>query len=469
MTARLVNLLPALLASLILGACGGGGGGGGYNGGSGGGSSGTTLVSLTIAPANPTIGFGATQQITASGYYSDGSTQDLTGVAIWQSSAPDIATVTAGLVTSVAVGQTTITATSASISGAVTVSVGGAIRLAQTGQVTSYAPGDDGAIKAGVAWPSPRFTVNDCATPMDNTDDVVTDQLTGLMWVRNHGGSTTRTWQQSLDYANALSLCGFSDWRLANVNELESLVNAAENGSTWLPAQGFIVSQASFWSSTTLALHPSRAWAVDVFGNLGEYPKTSTSAAWAVRGPVATGAVTPARTGQTTCYDAAGSVLPSCAGTGQDGELAAGTPWPSPRFRVDGCGAPADTIDDVITDNLTGLTWSRQANLFGPRAWTDAVADADGLSLCGHTDWRLPNQRELRSLVNYEQAVVGNWLALQSFENVQAADSLPCYWTSTSAPFDSTNRAACGFLFEGIFSVLEAKTGMRYVWLVRGG
>jgi hypothetical protein len=168
------NLRTAFLAALsvlMLAACGGGGAS----------HSAPTLVTLTIAPSNPTLAFGATQQMTASGQYSDGSTQDLTSVATRQSSAPDVATVAAGLATSVAVGQTTITATSAGVSGAVTVSVRGAIRLAQTGQDTSYVPSDDGAIKAGVAWSSPRFTANDCGTPVDNTDDVVTDQLTGLV------------------------------------------------------------------------------------------------------------------------------------------------------------------------------------------------------------------------------------------------------------------------------------------------
>jgi hypothetical protein len=247
-------------------------------------------------------------------------------------------------------------------------------------------------------------------------------------------------------------------------------VNAGESGFTWLPTQGFIVSQSSFWSSTTLGLHLDRAWSVDVFGGVGEYPKTTTSAAWAVRGPITAGALTLARTGQMTCYDAAGSVLSSCAGTGQDGEFQAGTAWPTSRFRMNDCGTPADTTDDAITDNLTGLTWLRQANRFGPRAWSDAVADADGLSLCGYTDWRLPNQRELRSLVNYEPSVAGSaWLELQGFENVQAANSVPCYWTSTSATIDPTNSAACGFLFEGIFSVFEAKTATHYVWPVRGG
>jgi len=141
--------------------------------------------------------------------------------------------------------------------------------------------------------------------------------------------------------------------------------------------------------------------------------------------------------------------------------------WPSPRFRTDDCGTLADTTDDIIADNLTGLMWPRQANWFGARLWSDAVTDAT-LTLCGYGDWRLPNQRELRSLVDYEQVVIGNWLVQQGLENVQAANVLSCYWTSTSAPFDSANCAACGFLFEGIFAT-EAKTATHYVWPVRRG
>lgn len=346
----------------------------------------------------------------------------------------------------------------------------GAIQLAKTGQITSYAPGDDGAIRAGVAWPSPRFTVDNCGTPADNTDDVVTDPLTGLMWVRDHGGNTPRTWQQSLDYANALSLCGFSDWRLANVSELESLGNADRYGFFWLAEQGFLMTQGSFWSSTTNVLHANRAWSLNLDGGISESDKPNTGAAWAVRGPASAGVVTLARTGQATCYNAAGGVLPSCTATGQDGEFTAGTPWPSPRFGVNDCGTLADTTDDVITDNLTGLMWPRQGNLFATQSWADAVASANGLSLCGHTDWRLPNRRELRSLVNYGQALAGNWLGTQGFENIQAENSIPCYWTSTSASadVDATHiYAACGYLFDGAFPALQTKTEMHHVWPVR--
>lgn len=455
-----------LFGLCLLAACGGGG----SSGGGGDGSNNTAviaLLSIAVSPANPEPRVGNTQQLMATGTYSDGSARDITGTAAWSSSNTTIAGVDAsGLVTAGNAGAATISASLSGISGDTTVTVQGAVNLARTGQSTSYVADDDGATQVGVAWPGPRFVIDDCGTPGVNGDDVVTDQLTGLTWVRDHGGATTRTWQQSLDYANALSFCGFDDWRLANVNELESLVNAGESGFTWLAAQGFLMSQSAFWASTTNALHPDRAWSVDVFGSVSEYPKTTTTAAWAVRGPGSASVVTLARSGQATCYDTGGLTLPSCAGSGQDGELQAGTPWPSSRFRTDDCGTPA-TDDDVVTDNLTGLSWLRDANRFGLRAWADAVADAAGLSLCGHGDWRLPNQRELRSLVNYETAP-GNWLA-QTFDNLEAANAIPCYWTSTSAPFDSVNRAACGFLFSGIFSVLEAKTAQHYVWPVRGG
>jgi len=96
---------------------------------------------------------------------------------------------------------------------------------------------------------------------------------------------------------------------------------------------------------------------------------------------------------------------------------------------------------------------------------SDTVADANGLSLCGFDDWRLPNQLELRVLLNDETAT-GNWLT-QTFNNEQAANTLSCYWTSTLPPVDPANRAACGFLFEGAISALEPKTATRFVWPVR--
>ena len=59
------------------------------------------------------------------------------------------------------------------------------------------------------------------------------------------------------------------------------------------------------------------------------------------------------KTGQTTCWDTIGNVIP-CPGTGQDGEIQAGVAWPSPRFNDNGNG--------TVTDKLTGLMWTQNAN-----------------------------------------------------------------------------------------------------------
>ncbi len=83
-----------------------------------------TLQSITVTPAAPSISLGTGQQFTATGNYSDGSTQNLTGTVIWSSSATNVATISpAGLASSVAAGSSTISATSGSISGSTLLTV----------------------------------------------------------------------------------------------------------------------------------------------------------------------------------------------------------------------------------------------------------------------------------------------------------------------------------------------------------
>jgi hypothetical protein len=77
-----------------------------------------TLVSISVAPQNPAVPVGATQQFTATGTYSDGSTANITATVAWSSSDTAIAAIgTAGLATGVAQGQTTIQAAMGSING----------------------------------------------------------------------------------------------------------------------------------------------------------------------------------------------------------------------------------------------------------------------------------------------------------------------------------------------------------------
>ena len=76
-----------------------------------------TLASLAITPANSSLAIGSTQQLTATGTYSDGTTANLTGSVTWTSSDSTVETVSSsGLVTSVGLGTAMITAASGTIS-----------------------------------------------------------------------------------------------------------------------------------------------------------------------------------------------------------------------------------------------------------------------------------------------------------------------------------------------------------------
>jgi uncharacterized protein YjdB len=83
-----------------------------------------TLVSLAVAPANSSMPDDATKQFSATGTFSDNSTQDVTQSVLWSSSTPAVATITnLGLVTSVSTGSTTITAMLGSVNNSTTLTV----------------------------------------------------------------------------------------------------------------------------------------------------------------------------------------------------------------------------------------------------------------------------------------------------------------------------------------------------------
>lgn len=83
-----------------------------------------TLVSIVVGPANPSIPIGLTEQMTATGIYSDGSGHDLTNSVTWDSSIKSIATCGAtGRVTAIALGTSVISATSGAITGSTNVTV----------------------------------------------------------------------------------------------------------------------------------------------------------------------------------------------------------------------------------------------------------------------------------------------------------------------------------------------------------
>ena len=176
----------------------------------------------------------------------------------------------------------------------------------KTGQTTKYSTGDDGDLKKGVKWPEPRFT--------DNCDGTVTDNLTGLIWLKNAnctetlGGVSFKEgkldWNEGLTFANKLAdgNCGLSDgskagdWRLPNRFELSSLLNLEYNKPALSNTAGTgefaggdpfgNVQPYFYWSSTTHSGYPTYGWIVYLgSGNVGSYNKAVYNFyVWPVRG-----------------------------------------------------------------------------------------------------------------------------------------------------------------------------------------
>jgi hypothetical protein len=166
------------------------------------------------------------------------------------------------------------------------------------------------------------------------------------------------------------------------------------------------------------------------------------------------------KTGQTTPYVA-----------GDDGTLKKGVTWPTPRFTDNGNG--------TVTDNLTKLIWMKNANAFGAKNWVDALATANNLQAGygGLTDgskpgdWRLPNLRELQSLIDYAFYIpplpntlgTGQWAEGNPFQGVQSD-----YYWSSSTYTGSTARAWEVLFYDG-GAYHDPKSNEWYVWPVRGG
>lgn len=93
---------------------------------------------------------------------------------------------------------------------------------------------------------------------VDNGDETVTDTNTGLMWQKDTAPSLY-SWQQALSYCENLTLSGYSDWRLPNKNELQSIIDYNRHNPSIDPTFSNTVSFL-YWSSTTYARYPSYAW-----------------------------------------------------------------------------------------------------------------------------------------------------------------------------------------------------------------
>ncbi len=367
----------------------------------------------------------------------------------------------------------------------IAISQSGAIQLPATGQTTSYHAGDDGDLQNGIAWPEDRY--------IDHENGTATDKLTDLMWATDGNILATRdpdfdqdyevgdgsvNWTTALDYVaklNQENYLGYDDWRLPNIQELMSLIDLGVPDTVLSENHPFTDLQQSYWSSTT-SIDKGIAFTINMFEwelhanqkylpgqvmwqkkMLSEeyYPDETKVYVLPVRGAQGNGLIELPRTFQEMSYY-----------PGDDLDLSFGIPWPIPRF--------FDNNDSTVTDRLTGLMWTQNADPSGLFSfwgkymrWDEAFICIDSLNIinyCGHNEWRLPNRNEMLSLRDFGGEYINTYLP----QNNPFTPPAGRYWTSTSSASSTENAQLVNFrLLDVSLEIPKSSEAIARFWPVR--
>ena len=252
----------------------------------------------------------------------------------------------------------------------------------------------------------------------DNGNGTVTDNVTGLVW-QKAPDATTRTWADSKTYCsnNTAALPG-SGWRLPTYRELISLLKYGT--SPMINTSVFSgVQNSSYWSSTQVASNSSNAWSLNLNGGL--------MSDWSL-----------ATLRYTLCVRGATEPAMSMTSNG----------------------------DGTVTDLITGLVWeARDESAVSAVSWEAAITFCEGLDYSGKTDWRLPNIKELSTLIDLTKStgVKFNQTLFPTMKNA-------VYWSSTTAPSGSTWAHEIDLNTGGSFTTYDkTNTTWDYVKCVRAG
>jgi len=104
----------------------------------------------------------------------------------------------------------------------------------------------------------------------DNSKEVVVDKSTNLMWQDdNDANSVIKTWVEAINYCENLTLGGYTDWRLPNINELESIVDYTKTDPA-ISSEFSNVDSDNYWSSSSFVGYSAYAWLVDFYHGLDD-------------------------------------------------------------------------------------------------------------------------------------------------------------------------------------------------------
>jgi hypothetical protein len=264
-------------------------------------------------------------------------------------------------------------------------------------------------------------------TYRDNGNGTITDLNTGLMWQKSPGSKVT--WEAAMSGTASLNLAGYNDWRVPTIKELYSLINF--NGVTGMAEDDSIP-------------YLDTAYFDFSYGDTSAGERMIDAQYWS-----STEYVSTTMTGNPTTFGV----------NFADGRIKGyGRVHPDGRqmtmfvryVRGDtgyGVNSFVDNSNGTITDQTTGLMWMQDdsgAFNVSPRGdgsliWEEALSFCETLDYAGYNDWRLPNAKELQSIVDYTRSPdTTNSAAIDpAFHVTVILDDMeqtnyPYFWTSTT-------------------------------------
>ncbi len=170
---------------------------------------------------------------------------------------------------------------------------------------------------------------------------VIIDRKTGLVWQKNN--IQNYTFIQAATHCADLEYAGYTDWRLPKPKELFTVASRFSG---------------TFWTSKKFGGNSAMSWIVTSAGGIEYKSADSSYKVVCVRGePMAESSFT-------------------------DIEMNGGV---------------------IVKDDFTGLMWQKSHFGGGKKNWQDSLKRCEDLEYAGYTDWRTPNNRELLSLVNFDE------------------------------------------------------------------
>lgn len=271
----------------------------------------------------------------------------------------------------------------------------------------------------------------------DNGDETITDTITGLMWEQ---GFALCNFGEAESYAKACVTGGYADWRVPTIKELYSLIDFSGNQGSGDPSSHKAPKDAVAFIDTDYFAFAYPNDGVKRYID-AQYISSTTYVSTTMNG-------TPTFFGVNFADGRMKGYPQTPHNRGSSGQYYLRLVRGAADY---GINAFVDNGDGTVTDTATGLMWSQvdsgdsvfavsaYTNSDGSLNWQEALAFAESAQYAGYNDWRLPNAKEMQSMLDYTRspdttgsAAIDPVFACTQIINEASQTDYPFFWTSTS-------------------------------------